>query len=231
MLTYQKEQYKIFEKLEGKFKKGKIPSTIVGSMSDYANDGQLCLTSVVFLSQDLQKIIQDKIINPLKKIDSRQYYYLPESLHLTIQNIRTIHDPSLFTNKDVEKARGVFSKIVSRCQSFDFELTGLLELPTSLSVRAYSSEVLKDIVLKLREEMNMAGISDNKEYISDNIFFGNDTVCRYMKKPNKDFKNKIKELKKTGIGKLNVKTISLITTNIVCHSQKTEIIESYNLKK
>lgn len=178
MSTYQEEQHKIFEKLEERFKNGENPSTIVEFMDNYARDNQICLTGVVFLPQELQEVIIEQIIKPLNKIDGKQYYYVPDSFHLTIQNLKTVHEPPLFTESDIENAKKIFGKIVSGFKSFDFNLKGLLELPTSLSVRAYSSEILKDLVLNLRREMKKAGISDNKKYISDEIYFGNVTVCR-----------------------------------------------------
>lgn len=230
MPSYKEEQHKIFEKLEEEFRKGKKIASLVEFRNDYINDNQICLTSVVFLPSNLQEIITEKVINPLRGIGDSQYYYVPNSFHVTIKNIKTISDPPLFNEDDIKKARSVFSKVISQHKSFQFDLRGILETPTGLSVRAYSDSVLRDLVMNLDNEMKKIGLFDDKKYISDSIFFGNVTFCRYTKKPNKDFINKVKELKKVEIGTFSIKTVSLITTNSVCHPQKTKIIANYKLK-
>lgn len=230
MFSYQQRQYELFEKLEKKFKKGKGKSTIVEPVEDYINDKRIGLTSVVFIPENLQKIIVSKIIEPLRKTDGNQYYFLPESLHLTIQNIRTVSDPPLFTDEDVKKAKTVFDRTISKHEQFEFELKGLFELPTSLGIRGYSNETLKDLVLDLRKNLIEAGVPDNKKYESNEIFFGNITVCRYTSQPNDLFLGEIKNLKNVEIGRLNVKKISLITTNSICHPKVTNIIETFNLQ-
>ncbi|MBI2326837.1 hypothetical protein HYU92_00810 [Candidatus Curtissbacteria bacterium] len=229
MISYQKKQFELFEKLEGKFKQGKIPTTIVEPVADYANDNRIGLTSVIFIPENLQKIIVSKIIEPLREADSNQYFYLPRSLHLTIQNIRTISDPPLFTDEDVEKAKTAFDQIIPKHKELEFTVKGLFELPTSLGIRCYSNDSLKDLVLDLRKNLIKASVPDNKSYESDEIFFGNITVCRYITHPSNLFLEKIKKLKVVEVGKLSVRTICLITTNSVCHPSSTKIIGKYDL--
>ena len=229
MSSYQEKQFKLFKELEKRFKKGEKPSSVVELMKDYASDNRICLTSVVFIPQKLQKTILQRIINPLKQADKRQYYYLPESLHLTIQNIKQEKLPPSFTNSDIEKVKKVFKEVIFKYKKFSFNLKGLFEMPTSLSICGYSNELLKHFVLESRGKLQQAGVPDDKKYASDNIFFGNITICRYTTKPNEDFFREVKKLKNINIEKIEVKRISLITTNSVCFPDKTEIIEKYDL--
>jgi len=161
--------------------------------------------------------------------DDRQYYFPSNSLHITTQNVRVVNDPPLFTTENITKAKQIFSKIAAKYQPFTLELKGLLELPTSISVRGYSDKIFGDFVLELREELKKAGIPDDKKYSSKNIVFGNSTTCRFTKKPTESFFTKVKKLKNIEIGKFEIKTIALITTNAVCHPDKTSIIATYNL--
>lgn len=229
MLSYQQKQFHLFRDLEKKFKQGKKPASIVEPAKDYIKDNRICLTSVVFVPVDIQKNIIQKIINPLKEVDKRQYYYPLKSLHLTIQNIRTINDPPLFNEKDVEKVKSVFKKIIPKHKSFYFELKGLFEMPSSLSICGYSNEAIKYLVLELRDELQKISVPDNKIYASSEIFFGNINVCRYPVNPNGNFVKKVKELKNINISRLEIKKVSLITTNSVCHPRKTKIIDNYFL--
>lgn len=230
MASYQQKQHELFRELEEKFKKGETPATIVEPVQDYVNDNRICLTSAVFIPQPLQKTIIDKVISPLKNSGRRQYYYLPQSLHMTIQNIRTINHPPLFSERDIKKVQNVFRRVIPKHKSFIFELRGLFEVSTSLSVRGYSDETLKYLILNLRKGLERVGVPDNKTYASGEVFFGNVSVVRYTTSPNTAFFKKVKELKDIDIGRFKARTISLITTNSVCHPKKTKIIEDYNLR-
>ncbi|MDO8487229.1 MAG: hypothetical protein Q7S45_02975 [Candidatus Curtissbacteria bacterium] len=230
MASYQQKQYQLFREIEEKFKRGESPSTIVEPIQDYSQDNQICLTGVVFLSGRLQTLITKKIIEPLRKIDPEQYYYLPDSLHLTIQNVRTINNPPLFSDEDVKKVQNVFKKVIPKHQRFEFELKGLFELPTSLGICAYSDKSIKDLCFDLRDELTKTGVPDNKTYASKEIIFGNVTVSRYTTTPSPEFFKEINRMKDMEIGKLKVKTVSLITTNSVCHPKLTKFIQTFDLK-
>lgn len=229
-MTYQQKQFDLFEKIEKSFKKGESPSTIVEPVKDYVKDNRICLTAAVFMSPDIQRIIETKVIKPLKEADGSQYYYLPESLHLTIQSVRTSHHPPEFTHEDIKKVRGVLDEIIPKHKKLNFNLKGLFELPTSLGIRAFSDASLTSLVSELREKLQTAGVPDNKTYASNEVVFGNVTVCRYKNSPKNSFQEKVSQLKDVEIGQLRVKNISLITTNPVCHPKWTKILGGYSLK-
>lgn len=228
MSSYQKKQKTLFDEIEKKFKQGLSPSTLVSPVDDYENDNQLCLTSVVFLPEDLQKDIYKNLVEPLKRLDANQYFFLPKSLHLTIQNIKTIHHPPLFNSDDIAKVKDAFNQIIPKYKSFSFELNGLFELPTSFSIRAYSDETLLHLTTELKQKLIEVGVPDNKQYASKDVVFGNITVCRYTKTPNQEFINKLNELKNVNFGQLEVTTVSLITSNVVLDPKFTKIIQEYN---
>lgn len=211
--------------------KQKTPSsTIVDMLNNYAVDNQLCLTTVAFVPKSIADIIQTKIIKPLKNIEPSHYYYPENSLHLTIKNIRTVHSPPLFTQKNITKVEKSFSKIIPGYKKFSFQLKGLLKLPTSLALRAYCDETVKKLIKNLDETLNIIGVPDNKKYMSNDVYWGNITLCRYTKNPSKNFLSIADELKNEFIGELIIQKIYLITTNSVCHPSKTKIINTYSLK-
>lgn len=184
---------------------------------------------IAFIPEKLQRIIQHKIIDPLKKADPEQYFYPSKSLHLTIQNIRTINKPPMFTEDDIEKAKDVFSRTVPAFSCLNYKIKHLFELPTSLGIRAYAEEPLKNLCTSLRQELTKSGVSDDKTYASDDVFFGNISISRFTKKPNKDFFKEIENLKNTKVGELSIKSVHLVTTNSVCHPKKTKILGEYHL--
>jgi len=228
--NYQAKQLDVIKRIEESFRKGQAASTIVEPVSDYINDNRICLTSVVFIPQDLEEIIIDKVINPLKKINPIQYFYIPGSFHITITNIRTIANPPLFNDGDIEKVKDVLKRVIQKHSSFSVEIKRLFELPTSLAISAFSDETLGYLALELRKEFKKAGVADNKTYEDKDIVIGNTTISRFTNTPNPEFRQKVKELKEIEIGTFEVNKISLITTNAVCHPSKTKIVEEYLLK-
>jgi hypothetical protein len=135
----------------------------------------------------------------------------------------------LFNNTDIEKAREIFGKIVSKYHSFTFDLKRIFELPTSLAICALSDETLGNLALELREKLKSVGVPDNKTYADDSVVIGSATISRFTKTPNLEFKQRVDTLREIELGTFTAKKISLITTNAVCHPSKTKIIEEYLL--
>lgn len=228
MGNYQEKQFKLVKDIEERFKNGENPATIVDPVKDYATDKRLCFTSVAFLPEAIQNKILSLVVEHLKLADPNQYFYLPSSLHVTIQNVRVISSPPTFSDEDIEKVRHSFKKIVQRHKKVDFEIKNLFELPTNLALSAFSDESLPNLILDLRKGLKRINLPDDKGYAGD-IVFGNITICRYVSKPNVAFLKTLAKLKAIEIGKFTADKVSLITTNSVCHPKMTKIIEVFNL--
>jgi 2'-5' RNA ligase len=228
-MGYKKKQAKIFQEMEKAFKKGVVRTTIVEMMANYAHDDQVCLTNVCFIPKPFTKTIQEKIIKPLKKADASQYFYPSPSLHITVQGIRTIHKPPIFNQTDIKKVKKAFSEIIPHYSPINFEIQGILELPTSLFLKVFPDKKFQDLVLKLRKILEKIGLPDDKVYFSKNIVLANISFCRYTQTPNQLFKKQVKKLKNVKIGQFKANKIHLITTNAVCHPGKTVIIKTFNL--
>ncbi len=198
---------------------------------DYANDEQVCLTSVVFIPNDISSRIIKNVINPLKKIEPQHYFYPSESLHLTIKNIRTINKPRLFTDADIDKVDKLFNKIIPSCSVFEFKVEDIIIFPTSISVMVYCDETLQKLVLKLDQGLKETGVPDNKKYLSDTIFWGNITVCRFIENPKEKFITEVKKMRNLKFGKFKVEKVNLITCNAVCHPKSKKIIAEYQLRE
>jgi len=228
-MNYRNKQKNIFQAMEKAFKKGIVETTIVEMMNDYAHDDQVCLTSVSFVPMSLGTIIQEKVIRPLKKADPVQYFYPLPSLHITIQGVRIIHKPSLFNQDDVKKVTKAFLEIIPKYYPINFEIQGILELPTSLFLKVFPDKEFQDLALELRKILEKIGLPDDKVYFSKNIVLANISFCRYTQAPNQLFKKQVKRLKNIKIGRFKADKIHLITTNAVCHPDKTVTIKTFNL--
>lgn len=209
---------------------GNFNATVIGAVNDFANDTRICLTSVVFVPPEIATRITKNIIEPLREIEPDHYYYPPESMHLTIKNVQVINDPPTFTEADVQKVATMMQTIVPQSAAFLFALEGVVQFPTSVSVMGYCDERLQSLVWSLDDNLRKIGIPDNKKYFSDSIFFGNVSVCRFLREPGVAFKAKLKELSATMIGEMLAKEVSLITCNSVCHPNSLRAVGTYSLK-
>lgn len=228
---YPLQQKQLVEQLEHHFANGSGPSTVVEMQKDYANDDRICLTSVVFVPEHISRKIVSDVIERLRAIEPKQYFYSPESMHLTIKNVRTISKPPLFSDLDIHRVDRLFSEIVPRFPVFEFSVEDVLLFPTSVSIMAYSSEALQKLVLCLDDGLKEIGIPDNKTYLSDCVYWGNITVCRFTQKPSVEFIQEMKKMRNMKIGKFVVEKINLLTCNAVCHPESKNVIHEYALKK
>jgi len=227
--NYTLKQKELVKELESSFDQGNHKSTVVNMQNDYSNDGQICLTSVAFIPSQISKKITEDIIEPLRKIEPEHYFYPPEAMHLTIKNIRTIHNPPLFDKEDINKVNELFGKIIPKLPSFESNIEDVLLFPTSISMMAYSSDLHQKLVLALDKGLKEIGVPDDKKYFSDSIFWGNITICRFTKKPSNKFIETVKKLRNFKIGKFKIEKISLITSNVVIDPKSKNIIAEYKL--
>lgn len=231
MDNYKIEQKKLVSELEANFKNNNIKTTIVEMRKDYADDNQICLSLVAFVDDDIRQNIISNIVEPLRKIEKDFYYYFPESIHITIKNVRTIHFPPNFNENDIEKVRNKFREIIEKFSVLEVSVEDVLLFPTSSSIMAYSSSKLfGDLVLALDKGLKDIGVPDDKKYLSDSVFWGNLTFCRFTHEPSGEFIKKLQELRNFKMGKMKISKLSLISCNGACHPSSKNIVEEFNLK-
>jgi 2'-5' RNA ligase len=222
MTPLQKRQLELMRQMEAAAASGSATSTFVDMQQDYANDPQLCLTIVTYLSPKLQQTIYEKLVKPLRAVEPDFYYFPQETLHITVQNIRTVADPPTYTPHDVATAQTLLREFTARHGSpFRFHLTGVLAFPTSVAVAALIEPAYDAFVKNLRNELVRKGIPDDKKYFTDEMVFANTTFCRYTHAPSSEFLQTVGQLKGMDLGEFTAREVCLITTNAGCHPSKT----------
>ncbi|MBI5621568.1 hypothetical protein HY933_01730 [Candidatus Falkowbacteria bacterium] len=230
MATYQEQQKDLINTIERQVSAGSFSATTVAMRNDFVTSQEISLTAVSFVPPEINRVISESIIEPLRQVEPGHYFLPPESRHVTIKNVRAIHHPPNFTDGDIEKVAALFAKIIPEHQSFSFHLQGLLLFPTSISLMGYCDERLKYLVQALDSGLRDIGVPDDKKYLSDEVFFGNITLCRLTASPSLAFIAKIKGFKNVVVGSLPLTEISLISCNPVCHPSSRKIIAQYSLK-
>lgn len=229
MNDYTTQQRQLIQHIKDNMQQAQTQMSIFEMKSDYENDDAISLTSVTLISKAITNIVVEKIIQPLQLIEPYHYYYATDLMHITIKNVRKMHKPPRFTEDDAQKVNNLFKEIISRFPSFKFNFQGLVLFPTSFSLIGYCDETLRDLVHALDKGLKEIGLADDKKYISDTVFFGNMTLCRFTQTPSLLLQNKIRELESIYIGEMNVSEINLVTCNAVCHPKSRRIIGAYTL--
>jgi hypothetical protein len=208
-----------------------LRASVIPIRSDYKTDTAMCLTSVAFLPAGIGQDVYRRIVRPLKAIEPDHHYYPPDSMHITIKNIRTIHNPPLFTGADVRKVDRLFAELIPQHPSISFWLEEVVSLQTSAVLIAYSDVGLRDLVRALDAGLNEIGVPDDKRYVSDDVYFGNVTLCRYTRPPSKEFRDAVEGMSHAYRETLKVEVVHLIACNAVCDPESRRVFQSYRLRE
>lgn len=227
MTNYQLKQKETIDKIEREIVCSSLTFSTVSPVEDYKNDNRIALTSVHLPHKGLIDQVRHQIIKPLQETEPDYYYYEPDSLHMTIKNIRVINNPVHFTQEDIQKAKEVFTEIVPESRRFSVYFYRLLLFPNNLALVGTTDPELDSLVRALDTGLKKAGVPDDKIYVNDKYFFSNMTLARFNRATER-FKKKIEELSHAIAFKpYVVDSVTLLTCNAVC--KKKRIISSWEL--
>lgn len=230
LIKHEKRQLEILKKIEKQIESGKLKFSTVSSTQDFDKDPRTCLTSVHFPNSELISKIQQKIITPLRKISPNHYYYKNSSLHMTIKNIRVVHDPPNFEKEDIKKVKKLFSTILPKHKAFRVYFYRLFLFPTNLALVGTTDPELDKIFLNLDKGLNKIKIPDDKQYANSKYFFSNMTLVRFNSPLSSEYHNKIEEISQSlALKPYLVDSVSLITSN--ASLTRCNKIKTWRLKK
>ncbi|MCR4324420.1 MAG: hypothetical protein NUV69_01910 [Candidatus Curtissbacteria bacterium] len=228
MTNYQQKQIEVINKIEKQVNGNSLRFSTVSPVEDYENDNRQCLTSVHIPNKTLKEKIQTVLTEPLQAIEPDYYYYLPDSLHLTIKNVRVINEPAHFDENDILKVEKVFSETIPKYKEFNVYFYRLLLFPNSLALIGTTDEELDDLVLDLDKKLSEAGVPDDKKYSNLRYFFCNMTLARFSQ-ASKKFKQKVEELSDSiDFEPYAINSVTLLTCNAAF--KKRHVINTWSLK-
>jgi hypothetical protein len=228
--NHQKHQIEVIDNIEKQIIKNSLNFTIVPPPLDLENDSRICLTSVHIPHSEFINDVQQKLITPLKKTDPNQYYYPLDSFHMTIKNVRIVHNPPNFNEIDIKKAKEVFSKTIPNHKRFSVYLYRLLLFPGSVALIGTTDEELDNIIIDLNKKLREVGLPDDKKYANDKFFFCNMNLARFTKPITREYKDKVLELSKNiNFKPYIIDSVTLLTSNAVL--KKRNIVGTWNLNK
>ena len=227
--SHQEKQLEVINALEKQVRENSVAFSTVAPTNDYVNDPRRCLTSVHLPNQQLLTKVHDELIVPLQELVPDYFFYPVDSLHMTIKNIRTIHDPPNFTSEDIIKVEKVFDSVIPHHKKFNVYFYRLLLFSNNLALIGTTDPELDSIVLDLDKGLNSVGVPDDKKYVNSQYFFSNMTLARFNTAPSRGFVQKVEELSRSiSFDPYTVDSVTLLTGTAVL-TQKN-IIKTWNLK-
>jgi 2'-5' RNA ligase len=203
----------------------------VPRVADYAADAARSLTIVAFPPASVRAAIATQLQAPLAARASAHYYYPAASFHITIKNVRQAAAPPNFDAGDVARVAALLPDVARACAPVTFTFHEVLAFPNSLSLIGYSSAALQALVLNLDRALRAAGLPDDKRYMSDTVFFGNITFCRFTTDPTPAWLEAARTLTLASPVEVNVNELNLITCNAAAAPQTIERHGTFALKR
>jgi len=229
IVTYQDQQYQLFNQLETVFKKGQQPSNVYPPIADYARDSRQCLTLVNYTSPDLSKLIDAQLIQPLKEADSKQYFYPQISLHTTLLTLFLAADPPLFTEAEIKIIAEILTETFKKITPITYCLDGLFIMPNSIGIRGYTDSKLTETIHLIQQDLAAQNIKLSPGLASNEVFFGHITICRFTTQPNSEFWQKLTELKNIKLGSYVSNSWNLVSSNLAFEPNSTKTHQVFNL--
>jgi len=211
---FQIKQKEVIAAIEQQVQAQSIRFSTISPSQNFEDDTRMCLTSVHFPRQNLIQKIQKHILSPLMQYYPDAYFYDDLSLHMTIKNIRVIHDPPNFTGETIQTAKKVFSECVPKHPSFYVYFYRLFLFPNNLALLGTSEPVQDELITDLDKRLAQSGIPDDKTYINTKYFFINMTLARFRQPPSAEFVHMVNDISSTiAFDPYRIDTVSLVSSN------------------
>jgi 2'-5' RNA ligase len=229
--SYRDRQRQLIDSVRADVSAVREKASVVPIQADYAADGGRCLTSVRFVPTQASAFLQTNIQQVLAQAEPFHYYNPPESMHITIKNIRVAHDPPLFDEADIANVHACFAAVLPGHRRFSFSFEELVVFPNSISLVGYSDESLRGLVQDLDAGLHGIGLADDKRYLSDEVFFGNITLCRFTQSPGAGFVETVARLNRHWQPlSICVSHVELISCNASVAPETIKRLYRYELK-
>lgn len=204
---------------------------IMPMRSPFEADRGLGLKLLMFVDGHIAQQIQQVVIEPLRAIDPKHYYYSPENLHLTVKKLHTIHDPPTFSELDITQIHEVCEQVIPKYASFRFQFCEFDRQATSLSLVGHCDRSFFDLSRELDGALSAAGIKDYKRSYSyqQGKFFGILRLARFVHPPSLAFREHLIDLLSAVDFSLCIREVTLASGNQVNHVATRQIHRRYPL--
>lgn len=176
----------------------------------------LCLTVIHLLDEQIASLISKDIISVLRDIEDHHYWYSTQDLHLTIKNIRSAKPSRSYGSGDIRQAIIAIQRACMDIAPLRFSIRSPICLSSSVVLKVFGMLDHRDAIHRLDAELVRAGIPDDKTYLSNDVFIGNITLCRFTEPPGMTLRSAVASMEHLDLGRYVVDSIQLVECDEVC---------------
>jgi 2'-5' RNA ligase len=193
------------------------------NLSNIEDDKRLGLTVLIPLGD-----IFLKVINQLKEIEPKQYFYPATDTHITVIDFIGASEDFVFDEKQVKVYKKVLDAMLKDFSKFNIEFKGLTASKGAVIVQGFFDDALQKLREKLRQEVNKQGIELKERY---KVETAHATIMRFKKKLQNPeaLANKIEKMRNIDLGTFEVKKILFVLHDWYNLKGKTKILAEYEL--
>lgn len=203
-------------------------ASVVPIRDNFSGDNRLSLGVFARIPDDIAEEIA-RVQNLLRSVAPHFHYAPRQSLHLTVQNVRTIASPPTFTREDAHRVAEMVRTLAPKFPPQCVHAEGVIALPTSVLVTVLYPPSMHDLIAALSAGINELGLPDDKLYVDATTRFGNITICRFTAPPTKEFLEVVRGLRNEEIADIAIPALQVAITNAVFDLAYTESLGDFEL--
>jgi 2'-5' RNA ligase len=203
-------------------------ATVIPIRDSFENDDRTSLGIFATIPDSIAAEIA-RVQSALRMVAPHFHYAPPESLHLTVQNVRTIAKPPTFTSDDARCVADIVRQVSEHHPTQQVKVHGIIQLPTSVLITVFYPEPMQRLIAELSENLTRIGLPDDKRYVDATTRFGNITICRFTAPPTAEFSNAVATFRQHNAGEFQIPSLTVASTNAVFDLAFTEYFGTFEL--
>jgi hypothetical protein len=196
-------------------------------LDNLKHDKRFGLTLITFPDNELQRQIEN-VQNRLRDIDPRHFYYVRESLHLSILNITSACEGFEMRSEDFQIYKKVISETLTQHRPVLIEFNGICATPNAIIAKGFFvNPNLIDIRNILKARLIKAGVGKqiDQRYFQDGAHI---TIARFKAKTGLiPLATQIAQFCNRSLGVLEIKSGRMVRNDFYMTPGKIEILEEF----
>ncbi len=191
-----------------------------------------CLTSLCFLTEELQQFIFENIVCEMRKIDANQYYYPMSDMHVTIRNIKPAtvtksFDAQCVDAQCIDDAIDRFDRLIPDKLRLTYYIGNLHMFGASIVLAAYKSSDFKNLERSLDRITSGRNLDGGEGYRPRPDTSAHITLSRLTQKPSFDLSEFVRSYKTKNLMRFSPRFIEIVECNRLCHAVTRRVYKRY----
>ncbi|HEU5124618.1 MAG TPA: 2'-5' RNA ligase family protein [Verrucomicrobiae bacterium] len=200
------------------------------TLAKWIPDQRRGFTLIARPNLETQQHVQ-KFIDALKAIDPEQYYYPPNSLHVTVLSLFTATEAHERFSRRRKEYEAAVASAVAGTPSFEIQFNGITASPGAVMIQGFPrGEVLERLRECLRRTLQNPNLSDELD-TRYRLITAHMTAVRFRAPlgDSHQYAEKLKAFRETTFGSSHIEILSLVQNDWYMSPQNLELLSDYPL--